>query len=333
MAGRVAGFFERARESLDLALYDVRLPDPVGSIVADELRAAPARGVAIRLIYNVDSERPAALHPPPQTRPEILEELPIEARAISGVPDLMHHKYVVRDGEAVWTGSANWTVDSWSRQENVLAIVEDAQLGERFAAQLRRALGGARRRAQRLRRARALEVGGARSRHGSRPGHGEELSQRVATLIGGARERVRIASPVLTSGPVLATLNELAERGRCDVAGVVDGPQVATVFEQWAENAQQRLEDPAAARDADEAPLRRQALDPVAAGRRRPRLHAREADRRRRHRLPRLLQPLALGRAERREHARDPRSRSWRAAWRAFVDEIRGRYPAAVAAG
>ena len=150
----------------------------------------------------------------------------------------MHHKYVVRDREAVWTGSANWTIDSWSRQENVLAIVEDAQLGERFAAQLRRALGEARRRAQRLRRARRRSTSAAPgSRAWFTPGHGEELSQRVATLIGGARERVRIASPVLTSGPVLATLNELAGRGRCDVAGVVDGPQVATVFEQWAENA------------------------------------------------------------------------------------------------
>ena len=240
----------------------MRLPDPVGSIVADALRAAHERGVAIRLIYNVDSERPAALHPPPQTRPEILEELPIEARAISGVPDLMHHKYAVRDGEAVWTGSANWTIDSWSRQENVLAIVEDAAAWRALRRQLRRALGGARRRAQRLRRARpARRRRRPRSRAWFTPGHGEELSQRVATLIGGARERVRIASPVLTSGPVLATLNELAERGRCDVAGVVDGPQVATVFEQWAENAPQRLEDPAAAGDADQAPLRRQALD------------------------------------------------------------------------
>ena len=36
----------------------------------------------------------------------------------------MHHKYVVRDGEAVWAGSANWTIDSWTREENVLATIE-----------------------------------------------------------------------------------------------------------------------------------------------------------------------------------------------------------------
>jgi phosphatidylserine/phosphatidylglycerophosphate/cardiolipin synthase-like enzyme len=236
-ARRVAEFLRPARESLELALYDVRLPDPVGSIVADELRAAHERGVKVRLVYNTDSGRPAALHPPPETRPDILEELPIETRAISGVPDLMHHKYAVRDSEAVWTGSANWTIDSWSRQENVLAIVEDGQVGKRFAANFEELWEKRDVERSGFGEPDAVSVGGAQVRAWFTPGHGEELSQRIATLIGGARERVRIASPVLTSGPVLATLNELAERGRADVAGVVDGPQVATVFEQWAENA------------------------------------------------------------------------------------------------
>ena len=36
-----------------------------GDMVADELRAAAARGVAVRLLYNVDSARPPAIHPPP----------------------------------------------------------------------------------------------------------------------------------------------------------------------------------------------------------------------------------------------------------------------------
>jgi phosphatidylserine/phosphatidylglycerophosphate/cardiolipin synthase-like enzyme len=238
VARRVAAFLSHARESLELALYDVRLPDPVGSIVADQLRAASGRGVKVRLVYNTDAGRPAALHPPPQTQPEILERLPIDVRAISGVPDLMHHKYVVRDGEAVWTGSPNWTIDSWSRQENVLATVEDADVGGRYLENFNelweeRDVG----RSGDVHPG-PIDVGGTEVRTWFTPGHGEQLSQRIATLIGGARTRVRIASPVLTSGPVLATLAELADRGRADVAGVVDGPQVATVFEQWAENGQ-----------------------------------------------------------------------------------------------
>ena len=42
---------------------------------------------------------------------------------------------------------------------------------------------------------------------------------------------------MITSGPILATLAEMADRPRAaDVLGVIDGPQVATVFRQWREN-------------------------------------------------------------------------------------------------
>ena len=236
VARRVADFLRPAKSSLEMALYDLRLPDPAGSIVADELREAEARGVAARLIYNVDTGRPSELHPPPRTRPEILAELPIDSRPVSGVPDLMHHKYAVRDGEAVLTGSTNWTVDSWTRQENVIAIVSDGRIAQRFRQNFEELwsdpdVG----RSGRI-DPEPVEVGGIQVTAWFTPGHGEDLSQRIATAIGAARHRVRIASPVITSGPILGTLAELADRGGRDIAGVVDGPQVATVFHQWAEN-------------------------------------------------------------------------------------------------
>lgn len=236
IARRVADFLRPARSSLELALYDIRLPDPTGSIVAEQLREAEGRGVTTRLLYNVDTARPSELHPPPRTRPEILAELPIDARPVPGVPDLMHHKYAVRDGEAVWTGSANWTVDSWTRQENVVAIVSDPGIAARFRLNFDelwpyRDVGRSGKVAPE-----PVEVGGARVTAWFTPGHGEHLSQRIATAVGAARRRVRIASPVITSGPILGTLAELADKGGRDIAGVVDGPQTATVFQQWRDN-------------------------------------------------------------------------------------------------
>ncbi|MEA2418970.1 MAG: hypothetical protein QOE60_1176, partial [Thermoleophilaceae bacterium] len=68
------------------------------------------------------------------------------------------------------------------------------------------------------------------------PGHGEELSQRIAHAIGRARERVRIASPVLTAGPVIGTLAEVAAEAKVDVRGVVDRTQLEQVFQQWRDN-------------------------------------------------------------------------------------------------
>jgi hypothetical protein len=72
------------------------------------------------------------------------------------------------------------------------------------------------------------------------PGRGPELSHRIAKRIGAARRRVRIASPVLTAGPILGTLNEVLAEGRLDVAGVCDATQVRQVFGQWAQNPRSR---------------------------------------------------------------------------------------------
>jgi phosphatidylserine/phosphatidylglycerophosphate/cardiolipin synthase-like enzyme len=47
---------------------------------------------------------------------------------------------------------------------------------------------------------------------------------------------VRIASPVITSAPILSTLAELGERGGVDIAGVIDEPQTDAVYGQWAMN-------------------------------------------------------------------------------------------------
>jgi phosphatidylserine/phosphatidylglycerophosphate/cardiolipin synthase-like enzyme len=236
IAHRLADFLRPAKSTLELALYDVRLPDPTGSIVAGELAAAEARGVAARLLYNVNSGRPSELHPPPRTRPEILAELPIDARPVPGVPDLMHHKFAVRDGQAVWTGSANWTIDSWTRQENVIAIVESEAVGQAFRQDFDQLWSRPDVSNSGRVEPRPVDVDGVSVTAWFTPGHGEQLSHRIAAAIGGARRRVRIASPVITSAPILGTLAELVDRGGRDVAGVVDGPQTKTVFGQWAEN-------------------------------------------------------------------------------------------------
>jgi phosphatidylserine/phosphatidylglycerophosphate/cardiolipin synthase-like enzyme len=238
IAAAMAGFLRPAQRTLELALYDIRLPGEPGDAVAGELRSAAERGVKVRLLYNVDSARPPAIHPPPSTQPELLDRLPIEARGVPGIPDLMHHKYVVRDGEAVLTGSTNWTLDSWTRMENVIVTVDSGDLAGAYLANFeelwdRRDVE----RSGRVEPAWADLGDGVRARPWFTPGHGTDLSQAIATAIGCARRRVRIASPVITSGPVLATLAELGGAAdHVDIAGVVDEPQTDAVYGQWAAN-------------------------------------------------------------------------------------------------
>jgi len=123
IAQLVAEFVHGARRSLDLAQYDFNLGPETKEVVASALQEAAARGVAVRILYNVDHPHPIPVPPPPEPDVALISSLAVPSKAIAGVPDLMHHKFVVRDGESVWSGSTNWTDDSWSRQENVIVTV------------------------------------------------------------------------------------------------------------------------------------------------------------------------------------------------------------------
>jgi phosphatidylserine/phosphatidylglycerophosphate/cardiolipin synthase-like enzyme len=240
VAEEVAAFVEPAKKRLDIALYDVRLHDEAAEIVKGALLSAASRGVAIRLAYNLDHDRPIAIPPPPRTDPDLINQLGVPSKPIPGDPDLMHHKYMVRDGQAVWSGSSNWTDDSWSREENVIATVESDALAQAFELDFEQLW-----RSQRVAGSgdvepRPVQVGASTVRAWFCPEYGTELAHRIAAAIGHARRRVRIASPVITSGPILGTLAEVAADGKVDVAGVVDATQIEEVYGQWAERERSR---------------------------------------------------------------------------------------------
>ena len=236
VARKIAELLAAARTSLDIAMYDVRFETDAGALVLASLLAAHQRGVRIRLLYDVAHPGPIPVPPPPETAPEALERLPLETRGVAGIPDLMHHKFVVLDGGTVWTGSTNWTDDSWSRQENVVAIVRSQEIAYAYQLAFEQLWESGTVAGSGDVEPRPERVNGARVRAWFCPEHGDALAHRVAKHVGKARERVRIASPVLTSGPLLATLVEVVNEGRCDLAGVVDDTQVDEVFGQWQAN-------------------------------------------------------------------------------------------------
>jgi phosphatidylserine/phosphatidylglycerophosphate/cardiolipin synthase-like enzyme len=236
VARQIVDFVDRARRTLDFAHYDFHLAGDTAAVVGGAIKAAAKRGVAIRFLYNLDHRNPIPVPPPPEPDGTLIESFGVPVRAIAGVPDLMHHKFVVRDAETVWTGSTNWTDDSWSRQENVILIGESRALAARFTENFDELWNiGAVERSGFV-DSRPVRVGDLEVRPWFTPGHGEDLAHRIGKAIGRARRRVRIASPVITSAPVLSTLAEKVSEGLLDVAGCVDQPQVRGVIHQWREN-------------------------------------------------------------------------------------------------
>jgi phosphatidylserine/phosphatidylglycerophosphate/cardiolipin synthase-like enzyme len=232
IAREVAAFLAEAKETLDLAQYDFNLTGAAKDIVVGALRDAASRGVALRFAYNVDHANPIPVPPPPEPDVALIAELPVTGLPIAGIPDLMHHKYVIRDGASVWTGSLNWTNDSWTRQENVIAVVHSEAIAKAYRIDF-----------DQLESTRDVEKTGfvdPRWDDGVRawftPGHGEDLSIRIAKIIRRARKRVRICSPVITTGPVLGTLAQVIADRSVDIAGCVDVTQIREVIHQWSDN-------------------------------------------------------------------------------------------------
>ncbi len=233
IAAILAGYLDGARRTLDIALYDLRLDDACAEILSRSVDAAKQRGVRIRMVFNQDHPKKTVDPPPNQVDWDLLHRLDVGAIPIPGVPDLMHHKYVVKDGSEVWTGSANWTTDSWTREENVIVRVLSPELAGAYTANFE----------ELWTKRQVVESGfgepawfqladGSRVRPYFTPGRAKklvhELSQRLATA-----RRLRICSPVITCGPVLGTLAEILEKGDVDLAGCYDATQMDEVLYQW----------------------------------------------------------------------------------------------------
>src|SRR5207248_11528064 len=66
------------------------------------------------------------------------------------------------------------------------------------------------------------------------PGRSLKLVHAMSRSLASAQKRIRICSPVITSGPILGTLAEVIAQGRVDIAGVYDATQMDEVQHQWA---------------------------------------------------------------------------------------------------
>jgi phosphatidylserine/phosphatidylglycerophosphate/cardiolipin synthase-like enzyme len=65
------------------------------------------------------------------------------------------------------------------------------------------------------------------------PGRGVKLVHEMARSISAAKRRLRICSPVITSGPILGALGDACLHSEADISGVYDATQMDEVQRQW----------------------------------------------------------------------------------------------------
>ncbi len=207
--------------------------------------AAQKRGVVVRLMFNQDHAQAIPVPPPPEidwTFIDRLKSVGVQIKPVSGVPDLMHHKYVVRDVgtplATVLTGSTNWTNDSWSREENVMFSIASAEVAAAYRANFeelwQRPVVAA---SGRISSPWIALADGTQVLPYFCPGRAMKLVHAMARSLASAAKRIRICSPVITSGPILGTLAEICEHPGIDIAGVYDATQMDEVQHQWSTQA------------------------------------------------------------------------------------------------
>src|SRR5207237_1190188 len=76
-------------------------------------------------------------------------------------------------------------------------------------------------------------AGGTRVRPYFCPGRALKLVHAMSRSLESATRRIRVCSPVITSGPILGTLAEVCEHGAIEVSGVYDATQMDEVQRQW----------------------------------------------------------------------------------------------------
>ena len=247
IAALIADFIDQSRSTLLVAAYDVRLAESTSAPIRQSIESALGRGVDVRLIYdnsfakpqsNVEFDRNGGDFAEPQTHDRV-EELGVpddRTRGITGV-GLMHQKFIVRDGDAVWTGSMNWTDDSMSRMENTIVSLNSPAIAAYFQRDFDQlwASGTSINSGSFRTEPDLLTYAGqsATTDVDFSPGQGEFINEMIARRISRARSRIVVCSMLINSSKILNAILETLDKHSVELWGIYDRTQMEGVLHQW----------------------------------------------------------------------------------------------------
>ena len=251
VAGRIAHFIDGAKATLEIAIYDMRLSSDAAKIVGDALRAAHARGVVTRLAYDAATAgdgSPPPNHLPDPTdgagevlHPPFIGDLATVAdvRAIRGFGVLMHNKYIIRDiasaDAALFMGSANFTNDSWSLQENNILFFHSQPFATFYSKNFEELWSRGKVADNTSYNDKGtVDIGGVSVSVAFTPGEAQAIVNQMVEVIQNAEHSVQIASVVISNRAILTALIAVLDAGK-QLSGIFDGPQMDTVIAQWKE--------------------------------------------------------------------------------------------------
>src|SRR5437667_9943311 len=244
---RLTAFIRAAKQTLDLALYDIRFSDALRAQLVSALGERASAGVQSRLCSDADKPpQPnvaSGQDPAPAGTGAFVQSLGYPWRRIAGMK-LMHSKFILRDRQSIWTGSTNMTDDAFTLMENNILEIDSSALADYYAEDF-----------EQLWEKENFEHTGdihtepvpltfsnqsANARVMFSPGCGLEIDSEIAKRVRAAQRRVRICSLLINSSTLIAELGDLLRAGRVAVDGIYDRTQMEQVYVQWQEVPQNR---------------------------------------------------------------------------------------------
>jgi phosphatidylserine/phosphatidylglycerophosphate/cardiolipin synthase-like enzyme len=241
VADHLCRFLSTATQTIDMCVYSFSLLSDVVDVVIEALREREAAGVKIRIAYDAGAKEEVLAEPDYHLpTPVFVTSLGFDSRLVVGNRALMHNKYIVIDADTpqarIWTGSANFTDDSWSLQENNIVIIDSWALARFYKQDFEElwvdgniASTGIMDSGEVL-----LEYGGepALVRVFFSPLEGELIDQSIAAQLLMTKEQITLASVVVTSSAILNALLDRIEK-QVPLEGIYDGTQMNGVKHQW----------------------------------------------------------------------------------------------------
>ncbi|BAW02834.1 phosphatidylserine/phosphatidylglycerophosphate/cardiolipin synthase [Thermus thermophilus] len=223
---RLLALMDGARESLEGAFYEFRDLE-----IAQGLLRAKARGVRVRLYgesdYREDFRRylvAASLgqtqEPPRVPRAALRERVrptSIDCEEVAGIPvcydereGFMHHKFLVVDGKAVWTGSTNMTWNAFARNNENSLLLPSPTLAQGYAREFEALFRGEK---EGLGEPVAFALEGVEGVAYFSPRGGRLAREALLKRLSEAQREVLVAAFVLTDREVLEALLRARRRG------------------------------------------------------------------------------------------------------------------------
>jgi phosphatidylserine/phosphatidylglycerophosphate/cardiolipin synthase-like enzyme len=222
---RLVAFIEDTQTSLDVAIYDLTSPP-----VLKALAAVGKTGKRLRIAFDASGERPTntTVDPKPGKTHAAIKRYGLEKYATAVYMTgrhLMHDKFAIRDGNAVWTGSANFTRGGLALQDNTCLRALSVAMAKVYQPVFEALISDPTALAAPT-PAKPVTVGGVRISVYFAPAAGEGIDRLCTALLDGAT-RVRLMAFVITDPDILTSLARFSAPG-ADIRGIVDPAAITT---------------------------------------------------------------------------------------------------------